>query len=57
MLLTQVVCLPVALQIEGDVERNTAIYGDADISAILEGTVRPPEPFRTLIEALIALEK
>lgn len=57
VVLTQLLCLLAALQIESDVERNTAVYGRADVSAVLEGTMRPPEPFRDLIDALIALEK
>ena len=57
IVLMQLLCLLAALQIESDVERNTAVYGSADVSAVLEGTTRPPEPFRDLIDALIALEK
>ena len=48
----------IALQIEGDVQRNTAVYGDAaNISAILNGAMRPPEPFADVVDALIALEQ
>ena len=46
-----------ALQIDGDVPRNTAVYGDADVGRILCGGVRPPEPFKGLIDALVALEE
>jgi hypothetical protein len=46
-----------ALQIEGDVQRNTAVYGDADVGRILGGGVRPPGPFTGLIDALVALEE
>lgn len=50
-------CFSVALQIESDVERNTAVYGDVDVAAVLEGTMRPPDAFRGLIDALIKLEE